>query len=365
MGHLPRPAARQRAGPGGAGDPALAAADRLAALHLRRLYELHPRQSRLPRRGQIARLCRGPYRDRPGRFGAHPRVLRPLPAGDQPGARAICAGARRRRSRRSAETARARVARRQDEPDGRGDDPRGLWPGLHPGRPGCADGRAAVGSRDRRRRTPAAAHVVRTPGRVPRAALGRSRCRCRSDRHSRRQGRGAEGFRLCVQHRAPAAQGRADAGRGQHAFGPARPRLDPARSGGLGRGIAHCRQGWRRARRPAHRRLDRRCVPAGRGRQQPGLWPARRLHLADVARRDQGAVGTGRAGQRRAVVLPLWRRGPHALHPLQGLLLGRPRRRARRRRRRCSSVISNSPRNIRTASTGCSRSRSSGGRCRR
>src|SRR5687768_13563789 len=75
------------------GDRALEVADQLEPVRLRRLFELPADLSRLSRRGEAARLCRGRARARIAAGADDRRLLRSIPAADQSRPRPLCAGA--------------------------------------------------------------------------------------------------------------------------------------------------------------------------------------------------------------------------------------------------------------------------------
>ncbi len=105
--------------------------------------------------------------------------------------------------------------------------------------------------------------------------------------------------------------------------------------------------------------------PERGGDRRRAVQAARRLHLADVARRHPRAVGPRQRQRRRAAVLPLRRRRQDPADPLEGLLLGRPRRALRRQPWPRPTATTRWPRPIPSTSTASSRSSSSAARPRR
>ena len=135
---------------------------------------------------------------------------------------------------------------------------------------------------------------------------------------------------LCLQPRPLLPQDR-PARRGQQLLATRppfdRPPLEPR-----GHGRPSC---WRSAKgaaarhRGAHRQHGRRPVRAGHRHLRAELQAARRLHLADVAGRHQGAVGAGRRHAGRAAVLPLRRRRAGPRRPARRASTGPGARSAR------------------------------------
>ncbi len=112
-----------------------------------------------PRRSRFGRRAGRSRRDR--------RVFRPQPRADECGARALRAGAGDAATPRS-RAGRARgMARRQHERPDRAVSRRPVRCTIHTRRPAAADGRGAVGWRQRRRQAPARSARCEHPRRLP------------------------------------------------------------------------------------------------------------------------------------------------------------------------------------------------------
>ena len=348
----------QQPGPGGLRGQPLGAADREPELHVRGLRRLPADLPGLPRRGHAARLCRSAPRRPVRRRRPAGRVLRPLPAADQSRPRAIRARADGAAARRGARDRARRLARRADEPDRDGHAVRHYGASFTP-----ADHDARMDALLWQRDPEAAAlqmpYVSQARAPVVRRAARDPPGRRRRDATTAAR---AERPRLPVEPQPRAAHRGPRCARRTRCSPRVRrsPRAPFNPTAWVEEHLAVARAPARRLGAADRRARERGLRREARDRRRP-LQAARRLHLADVARRHRARCGTS------ATATPPRRCSTATAPP------PRPRRRARRAssgpatprsrpatrpRRR---AITRWPRPIPSTSTACSRSSGSAG----